>query len=47
MPSPAATQMPVMIQYRITIVISAQPLSWKWCCYGAILKIRLPPEILK
>ena len=31
-----------MIQNRTTIVISAQPLSSKWCWSGAIRKTRLP-----
>ena len=36
-----------MIQNRTTIVISAQPSSSKWCCSGAIRKMRLPFESLK
>ena len=35
-----------MIQKRIVIVTSFQPSNSKWCCSGAILNSRLPPEIL-
>jgi hypothetical protein len=41
------TARPPMIQNLTTIVISAHPSSSKWCCKGAIRKIRLPFESLK
>ena len=31
-----------MIQNRMTIVTSPQPISSKWCCSGAMRKTRLP-----
>ena len=34
-----ATQMPAMIQNRMTIVTSAQPSSSKWCCSGLFVAI--------
>src|ERR1700756_2523550 len=42
MPSPSATNSPQMSQNLITMVVSAQPSSSKWCCSGAIRNTRRP-----
>src|ERR1022692_2864903 len=46
MPRPRATNMAEISQNRITIVVSAQPFSSKWCCRGAIRNTEFQDNIV-